>query len=224
MNAATSSVPDTVVLVHGIWMSGLELLLLERRLRRCGFRTRRFHYRSLRRPVRHNAAQLARRVRALPAGRIHLVGHSLGGLVILQALQDDPALVTGRVVLLGSPVGGSAVARRAARHRLLRWLIGRATEQGLLGDGPRWRGWQSLGMIAGRCSFGIGRLLGGLSGVNDGVVNLEETRVEGVRDSIVVDTTHIGLVISRLVAAQVCAFLKHGRFDAGNRRNSFEDM
>jgi pimeloyl-ACP methyl ester carboxylesterase len=212
--------PDTVVLVHGIWMTGVELVLLERRLRRCGFRTRRFHYRSLRRSVRHNARELARRLRTLPAERIHLVGHSLGGLVILQALQDEPGLITGRVVLLGSPVNGSAVARGVARQRALRWLMGRATEQGLLGDGPRWRGWQSLGMIAGCRSFGIGRLLGGLSGVNDGVVNLEETRIEGARDSVVVDTTHIGLVVSGLVAAQVCAFLKHGRFDADRAARS----
>jgi pimeloyl-ACP methyl ester carboxylesterase len=205
---------ETVVLVHGIWMSSLELLLLARRLRRCGYRTLRFRYRSLRRPVRHNAACLARRVRQLPAaGKIHLVAHSLGGLVVLQALQDHPDLITGRIVLLGSPVGGSAVARRTYGRRVLRWLIGRSGEQGLLGGGPRWRGRQSLGVIAGRRSLGIGRLLGGLSGVNDGVVNLEETAIEGVQDGIVVASTHMGLLTSRRVARQVCAFLKHGRFD-----------
>jgi pimeloyl-ACP methyl ester carboxylesterase len=206
--------PETVVLVHGIWMTSLELLLLARRLRRCGYRTTRFRYRSLRRPVRQNAAYLARRVRQLPAGQIHLVGHSLGGLVVLQALQDNPDLVAGRIVLLGSPVGGSAVARRIASRRVLRWLIGRSGEQGLLGGGPRWRGWQSLGVIAGSRSLGIGRLMGGLSGANDGVVNLEETFLEGVQDGIVEDATHMGLLVSRRVAEQVCAFLKHGRFDA----------
>jgi pimeloyl-ACP methyl ester carboxylesterase len=206
--------PETVVLVHGIWMTSLELLLLARRLRRCGYRTTRFRYRSLRRPVRQNAAYLARRVRQLPAGKIHLVGHSLGGLVVLQALQDNPDLVAGRIVLLGSPVGGSAVARRIASRRVLRWLIGRSGEQGLLGGGPRWRGWQSLGVIAGSRSLGIGRLMGGLSGANDGVVNLEETFLEGVQDGIVEDATHMGLLVSRRVAEQVCAFLRHGRFDA----------
>jgi pimeloyl-ACP methyl ester carboxylesterase len=214
MMSDNSSAPETVVLVHGIWMSSLELVLLARRLRRFGYRTLRFRYRSLRLPVRHNAACLARRVRQLPAGRVHLVGHSLGGLVVLQALQDHPDLVTGRIVLLGSPVGGSAVARRIHGHRLLRWLIGRSGEQGLLGGGRCWQGRQSLGVIAGRRSLGIGRLLGGLRGVNDGVVNLEETTLEGAQDGIVVESTHMGLLTSRLVASQVRAFLRHGRFDA----------
>jgi pimeloyl-ACP methyl ester carboxylesterase len=214
MMSDNSSVSETVVLVHGIWMSSLEMVLLAWRLRRCGYRTLRFRYRSLRRTVRHNAVCLARRVRQLPADRIHLVGHSLGGLVVVQALQHHPDLITGRIVLLGSPIKGSAVARRIHGRRLLRWLIGRAAEQGVLGDGPRWRGWQSLGVIAGRRSLGIGRLLGGLSGVNDGLVNLEETAVEGVPERLVVESTHLGLLTSRRVAAQVCAFLKHGRFDA----------
>lgn len=214
MTADNASAPETVVLVHGIWMSSLELLLLARRLRRCGYRTLRFRYRSLRRPLRHNAACLARRVRQLPAGQIHLVGHSLGGLVVLQALQDHPDLITGRLVLLGSPVGGSAVARRINARRVLRWLIGRSGEHGLLGGGPRWGGWQSLGVIAGRRPLGIGRLMGGLGAVSDGVVNLEETTIDGAQDSIVMQSTHMGLLASRRVASQVCAFLKHGRFDA----------
>ena len=206
---------ETVILVHGIWMTGLELYLLAWRLRRCGYRVLVFRYPSLRRQLADNAARLAGRVRQQGDATVHLVGHSLGGLVILQALQDQPDLVRGRIVLLGSPVGGSAVARRVVRRRLLRWLIGRAADRGLLGDGPRWHGWQALGIIAGRRSFGIGRLLGGLCGVNDGVVNLEETRVEGAQDSLDVDATHVGLLVSRKIAAQVCAFLKHGRFDAG---------
>jgi len=206
--------PETVVLVHGIWMSSLELVLLAWRLRRCGYRTLRFRYRSLRRPVRHNAACLARRVRQLAGGRIHLVAHSLGGLVVLRALQDHPDLITGRVVLLGSPVGGSAVARRVNERPVLRWLIGRSGEQGLLGGGPRQAGRQSLGMIAGIRSLGIGQLLGGLGAVNDGVVNLEETTIDGAQDSLVVESSHFGLLTSRTVASQVCAFLKHGRFDA----------
>jgi pimeloyl-ACP methyl ester carboxylesterase len=205
--------PETVVLVHGIWMTGLELSLLGWRLRKYGYRTVTFRYHSLLKPLAHNAARLAARLRRLEGTTIHLVGHSLGGLVILQALQERPNLVDGRIVLLGSPVNGSIIAQRVYRCRLCRWLVGRSAANALLGGGPRWRGAQSLGVIAGTRPVGVGSLLGGFEGVNDGTVALSETALANASASISVNSSHFGLVVSQLVAAQVHAFLSQGRFD-----------
>ncbi|SVA62635.1 uncharacterized protein METZ01_LOCUS115489, partial [marine metagenome] len=36
---------DTVVITHGLWMTGAELYLLRKRLRAAGFRTFQFSYR-----------------------------------------------------------------------------------------------------------------------------------------------------------------------------------
>ena len=206
--------PETVVLVHGIWMTGLEMQPLARRLRACGYRTRIFRYRSLWRPLDWNARRLLRMVRRQGAGTVHLVGHSLGGLVILQALQDCPGLVDGRVLLLGSPVNGSLIAQRLYRHRWSRWLVGRSAEQGLLGDGPRWQGRQTLGVVAGTRPVGVGQLLGGFPGPNDGTVALSETAIENAHAATVVRSTHMGLLFSPLAAQAVCRFLSTGRFDA----------
>ena len=63
--------------------------------------------------------------------------------------------------------------------------------------------------------MGVGRLLGGLRGANDGTVSLEETRIPGARDNVVLPVTHTGMVISRPVADQVCAFLGNGEFMQG---------
>ena len=204
--------PESVILVHGIWMVGLELWPLARRLRHCGYEPVFFSYRSLRRSPAHNAERLARFVRRQQAEKIHLVGHSLGGLVILQALNDHPELVTGRIVLLGSPVQGSAVAGRLHRYPVSRWLVGRSTEKGLLGDGPRWQGPQDLGVIAGTLPLGIGRVVGGLPGGSDGTVAVAETVLEGAQDTLTLHTTHMGLVYSLPVATAVCRFLEQGRF------------
>lgn len=206
--------PDTVVLVHGIWMTGLELSLLARRLRDCGYRTVLFHYHSLRNTVAQNASLLRAHINGLGHTRVHLVGHSLGGLVILQALQDQPDLVKGRIVLLGSPVNGSIIAQRLHRYRLSRWLIGHSGQQALLGGGPRWRGQQSLGIISGTRPVGVGRLLGGFDGPNDGTVAVSETLLENVAASVSFQSSHFGLLASNAVAASVCVFLGQGNFSA----------
>ena len=98
--------PETVILLHGLWMPALVMSVLAMRLRRCGYRVRLFAYHSLSKTLEHNALKLADFVREQGDARVHLVGHSLGGLVILQALQAHPELVSGHVVLLGSPVQG----------------------------------------------------------------------------------------------------------------------
>ena len=206
--------PETVILVHGIWMTSLELIPLAWRLRRCGYRTRLFRYPSLRLSLEQNAARLVERVGQEGDATVHLVGHSLGGLVILQALQDRPDLVRGRIVLLGSPVNGSVIAQRLHAHRVSRWLIGRSGEGALLGGGPGWNGQQTLGAIAGTRPFGIGRLLGGFGEVNDGTVMLSETQLDGPHEATTFHSTHFGLLFSRPVARAVCGFLHEGRFPA----------
>lgn len=184
---------------------------LARRLRHLGYRPVLFNYHSLRRTIQANARALAHSVRQ-HGGHVHLVGHSLGGLVILQALQDDPGLTDGRVVLLGSPVNGSVVARRLYRRQLARWLVGRGAEGRLARGGDRWRGPQQVGVIAGTRAVGVGHLLGGLAGANDGTVTVAETHLPGGTDTLRVDTTHTGLVMSRRVAAAVDRFLATGHF------------
>lgn len=204
--------PDTVILLHGIWMPARVMGVLAMRVRRCGYRVRVFGYRSLSATLESNAQQLADFIREQDDAIIHLVGHSLGGLVILQALQAQPDLVSGRIVLLGSPVRGSVVARRLQRSRRLSWMLGRGGHHGLVGDGPAWQGHLQLGVIAGVRSIGIGQIFGGLTGDNDGTVTVAETQLEHASGSLRVNTTHTGLMVSREVANEVCHFLRDGHF------------
>jgi len=193
-------------------MPALVMGLLARRLRLCGYRTAVFGYHSLTQTLENNAAQLAGFIREQGDTTVHLVGHSLGGLVILQALQTNPGLVKGRSVLLGSPVQGSVVARRLYRHRGVRWMLGRGAAGGLLKGAAPWLAQLPLGVIAGNRPVGIGQLIGGLAGDNDGTVTVAETRLENATASVQVHATHTGLMFSREVAAEVCSFLREGHF------------
>ena len=202
----------TVVLVHGLWMNGMEMSLLRRRIDRCGFSTRIFSYASVGATLAENAARLQRFVTSLDADVVHFIGHSLGGLVILQLFRDYPRQRSGRVVLLGTPVTGSRVAARLGRNAFARRLFGRSLDQGLLGNGPAWAGGRDLGIVAGTLSMGFGRWVTALPGPSDGTVAFCETQLAGATDRYTAPVTHMGLIFSSRVAARVCAFLKTGRF------------
>jgi pimeloyl-ACP methyl ester carboxylesterase len=203
---------DLVVIVHGLWMHGAVYALLGVRLRACGFQPALFSYRSITLSLDEIGRRLARFVEARRAPRVHFVGHSLGGLVVLNMLAQERALPTGRVVLLGSPACGSQAVEQLRRTRAGRALLGKAL--------PEWRpelarqaaGRAQIGSIAGTVRMGIGSLVVHLSAPNDGVVAVEETRLQGVADHIVMRTSHSGMAVSPHVARQICQFLQHGRF------------
>jgi len=206
---------DMLVLVHGIWMTGLELMPLAGRLRVAGYRCRIFRYASLRRPPRRNAAALAGFVQRLGVGRVHFVAHSLGGIVLAYLFSGWPRLPPGRAVLLGTPLAGSGVARHLVASPRLRPLLGRSVEQGLLGGAPALPRDRLVGLVAGRVGLGVGSLVGGLERPGDGTVALRETRVEGLADWISLPVSHFGMLWSSRVSAAVLQFLTRGHFDDG---------
>jgi pimeloyl-ACP methyl ester carboxylesterase len=208
----------TVVFVHGLWMTGHESILLRRELKRLlDARTLVFHYRSVANDVGVNAAALRTFLQKVGSDEIHLVGHSLGGLVILKCLDDDassaPALAPGRVVLLGTPLQGIAVASSLSRIPILKAILGRGIAQETHTNGRRrWTGGRDVGVIAGNVSLGFGRLVAPLDAPNDGTVRIDETELDGAADRIVLPVSHTGMVFSTEVAEQTAGFLLHGRF------------
>jgi pimeloyl-ACP methyl ester carboxylesterase len=199
-----------VVLVHGVWVPGLVMVPLAARLAREGMRCHRFAYGGRARPLAANADDLARFARAI--GPAHFVGHSLGGLVILHALNGNLQLGVGNVVLLGTPACGSFSGRRLARHAIGRWMLGETQPLWQDGEAMRWKRHERLGVIAGTFPMGLGRALGPLPGSNDGVVCVGETAIEGMSAQITLPVGHSVMLVSARVASQTAAFLRDGRF------------
>jgi hypothetical protein len=71
---------------------------------------------------------------------------------------------------------------------------------------------REIGIIAGNVPVGMGRLFGSFPGPNDGMVAVEETRLDGAADHIVLPVAHTALLWSSEVARQTVWFLEHGRF------------
>ena len=91
------------------------MFLLARRLRRHGFAVHAFSYPSARADLTANAARLARFLDALDAATVHLVGHSLGGILIRALFHFHPNRKPGRIVTLATPHGGSRVRSEERR-------------------------------------------------------------------------------------------------------------
>jgi pimeloyl-ACP methyl ester carboxylesterase len=204
-----------VILAHGLWVPGLVMRPLAARLARAGFRCRIFSYLGARRPIAAHAERLARF--AIETGPAHFVGHSLGGLVILEALNGHPEIAAGRVVLLGTPARGCYSARRFARYPGGRWFLGQSEVLWREDRVARWMRPEALGVIAGSLPLGLGGALGPLPGTNDGVVSVEESTVEGMTERVVLPVGHSAMLLSARVAEQVAAFLEGGRFAAIDR-------
>jgi pimeloyl-ACP methyl ester carboxylesterase len=209
---------ETVVLVHGLWMNGLELSMLGHRLRHeHGYDVRSFSY-----PTMSGVAtDICRDLAAFAAGaarerRVHFVGHSLGGVLVYRTLAEcGAAQFAGNAVLLGSPVNGSQAARGAARFRALRPLLGPHVLSELTEPCRRcWEGSNAVGAIAGTLRMGTGQFFARFDEDNDGTVAVRETRMPGLADHLVLPHSHFGMLYAHDVAEQVAHFLCNGRFAA----------
>lgn len=203
-----------IVFVHGLWLTGIESgLLLQRLGSELQCKTHYFQYPSVSAPMTQVLADLRAFLRTLDVTTLHLVGHSLGGIVVLRLLETFTDLPPGRAVLLGSPLNGSRAAQGVARWPIGAAILGRNIESDVLTPREReWDGRRELGIIAGDLALGLGRFFGALDEPNDGTVCVSETQLVGATDHIVMPISHTGMLFSAEVAHQTAHFLLHGRY------------
>jgi pimeloyl-ACP methyl ester carboxylesterase len=195
-----------VVLVHGLFMGRPAMLYLAKRLQREGFNVRCFAHNTITGSLQRNAGRLAAFV-GKGAGPTILIGHSLGGLVSLQAAQALPTESLVGVVLLGSPYQGAQAGRKL--HRLLgprSAHVARALHE-----------WADLATkptvtvpvftLSGTRSSGLGRVVCGFREPNDGTVTVAETQYPNAV-SRVMAVSHTGMLFDRRVAEQVAAWVR----------------
>ena len=202
---------EAVVLIHGLWVNGLDMSLLRHRLGK-HFKTFQFSYNSVANSPPVNADKLNRFLSTIDSQTIHLVAHSLGGLVIRHLLHRHPKQKHGRIVTLGTPHNYSHSAGQLSRFFPTRFILGKSIDDGLLGMLPLWTSPRELGSIAGTLRFGMGVVIPGLSEPNDGTVSVDETRLEGMNDHLTLCVSHFGLLLSSRANDAVVKFLNIGKF------------
>ncbi len=202
-----------VVLIHGILMNPLEMRYLGGQLSKAGYQVHYLYYQSVLKTSKQNAQSLYKKILKLNLPDMHIVAHSLGGIITMHLFDQFDDLPNGKIVMLGSPVNGSWIAQKIHDWPVISPLLARSMPSALSGeDLPEWHNKRDWGMIAGTRNQGLGFIAGGLPGKGDGTVLLKETHHPKQNEHISVDTSHTALLFSKEVAALSSRFLKTGSF------------
>jgi pimeloyl-ACP methyl ester carboxylesterase len=215
-------VREPVVLVHGLGRTCGSMARLQRGLNEMEFEATCWSYPSRRRRLGGHIEAFRDWLGAQAfAGPVHFVGHSLGGLVIRGALAPDPPVNIGRIVMIATPNQGAGVVSRFGGWPFSQAIFGLPLED-LAEGSPALSNLgvpdAEIGIIAGEKRFhpfhfvSYVNLFHGAGHAHDGTVELANTRLEGARDSIVIDAHHTFICDDGEVIEQTGSFLRDGWF------------
>ena len=196
-------------------MNPLEMRFLGWQLEKSGFHVHYIYYQSVLKTPAENARIIHEKIQKLKLEQLHIVAHSLGGVITMHLFDQFDEIPDGKVIMLGSPVnGGSWIAKKMQSWPIVSPLLSRSMPNALSGkDMPTWKTKRDWGMIAGtKNQAGLGILTGGLPSISDGTVLLEETQHEKQTAHTIVDISHTGLLFSKRVAKLTSKFLNTGKF------------
>jgi pimeloyl-ACP methyl ester carboxylesterase len=211
--------PDGVVLLHGISRTARSFSRMQAALEASGFAALNVDYPSRQKSLETLAEEIHPAIERFAAGvdgSLHFVGHSMGGLLTRVYLARHRPAPLGRVVMLGTPNGGSEITDRLKNFWPYRLFFGPAGQQ--LGT-QRDAALQALlppvdypvGIIAGnRSIYPISSIF--LPKPHDGRVSVANTKLEGMIDHIVLSAPHPLLPENDIAIEATIAFLRDGKF------------
>ncbi|XPF95182.1 esterase/lipase family protein [Colwellia sp. RE-S-Sl-9] len=215
--SAFSMSEECVILLHGMARSDSSMNKMENKLKEVGYTVVNFDYPS----TQYNIESIAKYylpnavAQCKPNVIINFVTHSLGGIVLRKYLRDNTLDLLGRVVMLGPPNKGSEIVDKLKNVPGYEFINGPAGLE--LGTDK-----SSVPNLLGAVSYPVG-IIAGSSTINpilsqmlpnpdDGKVSVENTKVEGMSDHIIIPVSHAFIMRNDEVIRQVKKFLKTGEF------------
>ena len=219
--------PECVVLLHGLARTEQSLLKLEHHLEKHGYCVVNMGYPSREKTVQDLSVEAITtakaRCLAADATKIHFVTHSMGGILVRYYLEHNEVPELGRVVMLSPPNRGSEVVDKLKGTPVFKWINGPAGQQ--LGTDA-----ESLPKTLGPPNYEVGIITGDKSinpilsllipGKDDGKVSVENAKLCGMKDFLVVHKTHPFIMNDEKVLRQVINFIKKGVFDRETDRTN----
>lgn len=216
---------EHVVLLHGLARTTSSMHKMETALNSAGYTVHNLGYDSRHQTVEELALDVTEQIEKVTsnASQIHIVTHSLGGILVRQIQATTPLAKLGRVVMLSPPNAGSEVVDRIGHWWLFKKLNGPAGQQ--LGTDHT-----SLVNQLGKIDFECGVITGDRSinwinslmipGKDDGKVSITSAKVQGLADYKVVHATHPYIMKKKSVIVDVIHFLQTACFSRNDARQN----
>jgi len=210
---------EHVILVHGLARSPNSMQPMADALNELGYQTTNLSYPSRQQSIKqladHHLAPAIQNCQKSGAQKIHLITHSLGGIIVRDYLSRNKVKELGRVVMLAPPNQGSEVVDEIGHWQAFKSINGPAGGQ--LGTAAT-----SHPKALGAITYPVGIIAGDRSinpinshiieGPDDGKVSIENTKVEGMADHIVIHRTHPMIMKRQETITLSIRFLQQGRF------------
>lgn len=196
---------DYVVLVHGLGRSAKSMRKAAHVLSEKGYETVNLNYPSRSDTIENLSEKYLKEAIEQTCTdirkKIHFVTHSMGGMMVRYHLSKNRVQNLGRLVMLAPPNKGSKYADTYSKYRISPFIFGRALRQ-MTGEK------NSMPNTLPEPTYEIGVI----AGLNDGKVTIEQTKLEGMADFLVVPETHTFIMNSDEVIEATHNFFQKGKF------------
>jgi len=214
-----STGPDCAILLHGLARTSASMDDMQSALIEAGFVVAKIDYPSRTQAIEALAGPAIERglsqCRLQTAGKIHVVTHSMGGILFRQYSSVNGTDAFERTVMLAPPNKGSEAVDALRDVPGFQWLNGPAgLQMGTDGNsvplklGPAL---SDVAVIAGTFSINI-VLSTYLPDPDDGKVSVESTRLDGMCAHLQLDVSHPFIMEDEAVIAEVISYLNTGKF------------
>nr|WP_231951063.1 alpha/beta hydrolase [Legionella waltersii] len=199
---------EIVILVHGLLRTSLSMMPLKSFLESQGYEVLYYKYPSTKYSIHEHGDHLSQYVQTImhdnPGVTIHFVTHSLGGIIVREALPNLSKSQMGHIgylVMLAPPNQGSMGAKFAVKlFPFVNYFIKPLAE--LSSDQAAYVHKVPVPQIP----------MGIIAGRYDSKVPPEYTRLAGQQSPVIIDATHTFIMNKYRTKKLIVYFLKHGKF------------